>query len=137
MKRSRNYGFTLIEVMITIAIVAILSLLAVYMFQTYSGKAKAMAALSELRSLAVRYDAIHVSGIVSPTLEDLEVSDSNRCRFSIAFASNSEVNLVCELINVYGPLLGGVLTYHRSGEGKWDCSANNVLASEVLPPSCK
>jgi prepilin-type N-terminal cleavage/methylation domain-containing protein len=137
MKRSRIYGFTLIEVMIAIAIVGILSSLAIYMFQIYSNKAKVSSAVIELRSLAAKYDALYVSGIISPSLEDLDVSDSTRCRFSVGSAPESDADLRCELINVYGALLGGVLTYNRSSQGRWICGANQVLKSDVLPIKCR
>jgi type IV pilus assembly protein PilA len=137
MRRSKNYGFTLIEMMVTVAIVGVLSFLAVYMFQTYSNKAKVANGVSELRSLAGRYDAAYVSGISSPSLADLEASDSSRCQFAIDMASSPEVSLTCELLNVYGPLLGGVLTYKRAADGQWLCSANPKIAADVLPVHCR
>ncbi|WP_082223678.1 prepilin-type N-terminal cleavage/methylation domain-containing protein [Pseudomonas sp. RIT-PI-a] len=137
MIRSRNHGFTLIEVMVAIAIVGILSFLAVYMFQTYSSKAKVSAGVSELKSLSIRYDALHVGGNGNPSLADLEVNDSNRCKFSMKSALADEVSIACELVSVSGSIVGGILTYSRSADGRWKCSANAVLASDVLPMGCK
>ena len=137
MIRSRNHGFTLIEVMVAVAIVGILSFLAVYMFQTYSSKAKVSAGVSELKSVSVRYDALHVGGYGNPSLADLEVTDSNRCKFSINSVLDDQVSITCELVNVFGPLTGGILTYSKSADGRWKCSANEVLASDVLPVGCK
>ena len=136
MRQSRNLGFTLIEVMVTIAIVGVLSFLAIYMFQIYASKAKVATGVSELKSLAVRYDTLHISGNSAPSLADLGVNDSTRCRFSIE-SSDYDARIICELINVSGPLVGGVLTYQRPASGLWKCTANSILASDIIPVNCR
>ncbi|MBD8474360.1 prepilin-type N-terminal cleavage/methylation domain-containing protein [Pseudomonas sp. CFBP 8770] len=137
MDRSRSHGFTLIEMMIAVAIVGILSFLAVYMFQTYSNRAKLANGVSELRSLVGRYDALHLSGNASPNLTDLEVTDSSRCHFSIGITATSDVAVMCELLNVYGALEGGILTYRRSTQGQWVCTASSGIAPDILPAHCR
>lgn len=68
MKRGDQKGFTLVELLIVIAIIAILAAIALPQFSAYRVKAFNSASLSDLRNFATQMESAYVDNQAYPTI---------------------------------------------------------------------
>jgi len=142
MKQARQQGFTLIELMIVIAIVGILSAVALPAYQNYTSKARTTEALGILAAAKTNVaewatingtltgadtSAIGIDG--SPdadTVLSLAAADGV---LTLTFAAADNLGLAKSAEIVYTPTLEG------DGSLTWDCTATPT-ALPVLPSGC-
>jgi type IV pilus assembly protein PilA len=143
MKTNRNTaqaGFTLIELMIVVAIIAILAAIALPAYQIYVAKSQVSAGLADLRGGVVIFEEGIQNGNnsgspASATEIGLAVSTA-RCSSITpagAWAAPNGQTITCILVgnpNVAGESL--VLT--RDSEGRWSCSS--TVTSLYRPNGC-
>ncbi|MET0280277.1 MAG: pilin [Steroidobacteraceae bacterium] len=119
----KNDGFTLIEVMIVVAIIAILAALAIQVFPSYIVKSQVTAALADMHPGKTLVEAVIVedrdAGVVTP--EYLGLTRSTHCSAVSAELSPSGAgSIVCTLISS-GTANGKDLVLRRSVDGVWTC----------------
>ena len=101
-------GFTLIEVLIVVAIVGILACIAIPTFATYKTKALDSTAKADLRNAAAAQEAYYIDNdTYSPSLANLEESPYN-------FLLSAEVNITVTTADTSGYQMSAV----HSGSGK-------------------
>lgn len=141
----KEQGFTLIELMIVVAIIGILAAVALPMYQNYVAKSQITSAVAELNGAKPQYELIlngaSVSGGGAFTVPNMffSGSQSNICIYGVNAPDASNVSdqaLVCELQNVASVLIGEFVYLNRDADGKWQCSTSAGIESRYKPAGC-
>jgi type IV pilus assembly protein PilA len=142
MSRQRSSaGFTLIELMIVVAIIAILAAIAIPTYQLYVARTQVVAALAEITPGETAYELLYDQGVVDDgtysNVANLNLSSpTSRCDITVQAPTNGEGSIMCTLINSSSMFNNSSsITVQRQTDGSWLCTAQNV-PSIVLPAHC-
>ena len=140
--RRAQAGFTLIELMIVVAIIGILAAIAIPQYQTYVAKSQVARAVSETGALKTAYEDCLNNGKTAIGACDLGVTSSNIMSLSApvtttagtALAADKTVNTAA--LSTTGTIAGTfagaasetlkgttpkTVTWSRTAEGSWTC----------------
>lgn len=150
MTRKQQAGFTLIELMIVVAIIGILAAIAIPRYQDYVARSQATSALASLRGVQTTAEEAILRG-ETPALTD-EVADG---QLDIGIASDEldlgtialaapeggeagEFELVMTFDGEVNPRLSvageNELGLYRDETGRWSCSGS--IPDDFLPQNC-
>ncbi|EKO3517814.1 prepilin-type N-terminal cleavage/methylation domain-containing protein [Vibrio fluvialis] len=128
-QRKQQQGFTLIELMIVVAIIGVLSAVAIPAYQNYVKKSEAAAGMGTVRSLLTNIDMfIQTEGNfpAQTNIGSLGASSAMNTLGSIVLTPDtaaSEAGSVAFTFNNNATLNGTSITYTRANTG-WSCSNN-------------
>ena len=136
-------GFTLIELMISVAIIGILASIAIPSYNSYIAKSELAAALYEITPSRVQFEVRINDGQTSVSIADIGLlASSNRCALiatdydpSTAFGS-----VTCTLRGS-PEVINHTIALIRSSAGAWSCvtgqgSAATALKEKYKPKGC-
>lgn len=132
-----NRGFTLIELMIVVAIIAILAAIALPMYQAYVAKSQLAAALSEIRPAKTTIETVvqdsRDASLVNADYVGLKVSQ--RCtKVEATVAANGVGKISCTVAG--GPAVNEkILELNRDAEGVWTCDGA-AFDAKYRPTGC-
>ncbi|UYB53340.1 pilin [Xanthomonas sp. AM6] len=128
----KQQGFTLIELMIVVAIIAILAAIALPMYQDYVAKSQATAGLAEITPGKTQFEVLKNEGSTFSQPDAIGLS-TNTARCTIAITANS---ITCTLKGNANKIAGKVITLTRSTTGgTWSCSGG-ALDAKYKPAGC-
>ena len=127
-------GFTLIELMITVAIIGVLSAIALPAYQDYVAKANVAAGLAEITPGKVSFEvAVNENkNLLQYNMAALIGLQPSACT-SIGVSPGADGYIDCD-ITVKGQ--AGVITLNRdSSDGSWSCVVSGA-AADFAPKGC-
>lgn len=142
MKAQMQKGFTLIELMIVVAIIGILAAIAIPAYQDYVSKSKATAALADIAAGKTSYELLFTekgaAGISGVASVGLKAATGNCTTISVAAPGNdgSIASAISCTINNPGRLgNNATIRFDRTTDGLYECKTT-VMDAKYRPAGC-
>lgn len=134
-------GFTLIELMIVVAIIGILAAIAIPAYQNYIGRSEAATGLAAVAPLKTAVEDAYAQGKAGSTINLATLGTTSTASplgtISIGTFDDTGAGRLVFTFDKSGPKTNtGVITLTRSGSGTWACTVNAKLGADFAPRGC-
>jgi type IV pilus assembly protein PilA len=125
--KKKENGFTLIELMIVVAIIGILATVAISTYQNYVAKAKFAAALAEVSNGKTSFDIRLNDGITPSTAADVGLQAlTDNCRTTV-----TGTTMTCQIQGNQGAVANGSIVLTRDEAG-WTCNYSGITNPDKI-----
>ncbi|MFD2178778.1 pilin [Veronia pacifica] len=139
----KQQGFSLVELMIVVAVIGVLSAIAIPQYQNYVAKSQAAAALSTMSGLKTNIENSIAENSVFPTLPATAAGDTTNgvpvlTTGTLALAPTAEGSVGGTMVYAFNnttQLNTFTLTLTRGVNGAWACSSS--AANALVPRECR
>ncbi len=140
----KQQGFNLIELMIVIAIIAVLAAIALPMYQNYVARSQLTAALADITPGKVQAESLIADGKSTSNASDIGLrTDTTRCGITVKIDAAGTANITCK-VKGNSQVNDKTIAWDRTSDnsagtngvnngGVWTCSS--TVTSDALRPS--
>jgi type IV pilus assembly protein PilA len=135
MNSQMQKGFTLIELMIVVAIIGILAAIAIPAYSDYQARAKMTAGLAEISAGRTAFEEIVNNGGTVAADENAKLglaATTQNCTITLAADS-----IKCDILNAPTQISAASLTWTRTAsDGTWACASAGATDVKYAPKTC-
>lgn len=133
----RNSGFSLTELMIVIAIIAILAAVSIPIYMNYVSRAQLAAALSDIRPGKTTLESVaqDSKNAADVTATYIGLKTTERCSVVKAELSDAGVGSITCKVTGGGAVQGKDLILRRAADGTWICDGS-AFEARYRPTGC-
>ena len=148
-KQKKQQGFTLIELMIVVAVIGVLAAIAIPQYQKYVAKSEVASALATLTGVKTNVEAYAVENGAFPdgstanqTEADLGVPStipSGVIAFSTTSSAGGTIKFTFNASGVSNLITSKNFELVRASDGTWTCQGSSAspVTDDLLPKNCR